>query len=260
MHDPTRYQPTTRFSDRVQDYERARPGYPAALVPWLIKQATLVPGDPVADLGAGTGLFSRDLLAAGLQVYGVEPNAVMRGAAERAFAERPNFISVDGRAEATTLATGSVKLVTAAQAYHWFEPEPTYREARRILAPGGIAALIWNVRRVDTGFGKDYEELLMTHCPAYVEGQPHQAAPEEIAAFFAPAVPITQSFEYRQTFDYEMLKARLLSSSYTPKEGDPARAAVLAALRRLYDNHAQYDSIQFHYDCRVFASPIADMR
>lgn len=252
MHDPTRYQPTTRFSDRVKDYERARPGYPAALVPWLIEQATLVPGDPVADLGAGTGLFTRDLLAAELQVYGVEPNAVMRGAAERAFAERPNFISVDGRAEATTLATGSVKLVTAAQAYHWFEPEPTYREARRILAPGGFAALIWNVRRVDAGFGKDYEELLMTHCPAYVEGQPHQAAPEEIAAFFAPAIPVAHSFDYQQTFDYEMLKARLLSSSYTPKEGDMARVPLLAALRRLFMRHENFGVIDFEYDCKIY--------
>lgn len=251
MHDPARYRPTERFGDRVADYARARPGYPPALTRWLLAETGLAPGAVAADLGSGTGLFTRELLAAGLRVVGVEPNAPMRAEAERAFAGFPGFTSQDGRAEATGLAAASVDLVTAAQAYHWFDREAARAEVLRILKPGAQAALIWNVRRLEAPFARDYEAMLMRHSPAYAAGQPHQAAPEDIAYFFDGGRMRSMSFDTVQQFDYALLEARLLSSSYTPKAGDPARAPLLAALRALFDAHARDGQVAFEYDTRV---------
>ncbi len=251
MHDPHRYRPTERFGDRVAEYERARPGYPPALTPWLLRAAAVEPGDAVADIGSGTGLFTRELLAAGLQVYGVEPNAPMRAAAERNFTGQPNFFSVYGSAEASGLPDSSVKLLTAAQAFHWFDLPLARTEARRILKPGACAALIWNVRRLDGAFALAYEAMLMTRCPAYAAGQPHQAAPSDIDGFFAPATPRSARFDYVQTFDFEKLCARLLSSSYTPKADDPERPPLVAALRELFERHERSGCVAFEYDTRV---------
>lgn len=252
MHDPARYRPTERFSDRVADYAQARPGYPPELTVWLLAQTGLGAGARVADLGSGTGLFTRDLLAAGLLVHGVEPNAPMRLEAERSLGIWPGFMSQPGTAEATGLASASIDLVTAAQAFHWFDLEAARMEARRILKPGARAALIWNVRRIESAFAQDYEALLMSHCPAYAAGQPHQAAPEDIAGFFASAAPLAASFATAQHFDFAGLRARLLSSSYTPKADDPARLPLLDALQRLFERHQQQGRVRFDYDTRVY--------
>lgn len=252
MHDPARYRPTERFGDRVADYAQARPGYPPALTEWLIAQARLEADAVVADLGSGTGLFTRDLLAAGLRVHAVEPNAPMRAEAERSLSSALGFMSQAGTAEATGLATASVDLVTAAQAFHWFDLEAARAEARRILKPGASAALIWNVRRIDSAFAQDYEALLMTHCPAYAAGQPHQAAPAEIRRFFAGGAPLAASFATEQHFDFAGLRARLLSSSYTPKADDPARTPLLDALQALFARHEAAGRVSFGYDTRAY--------
>ena len=75
--------PKSRFSSRVDNYIRYRPGYPEALYGFLREEMGSGPGSVVADVGCGTGIFAESLLAAGCSVIGVEPNAEMRGAAER---------------------------------------------------------------------------------------------------------------------------------------------------------------------------------
>ena len=99
-----------RFSGRVEAYRRYRPGYPPELVEFLLRRAGLGAGDRVADVGAGTGIFSARLLDAGLRVVAVEPNAGMRAAAEAEFAGNPRFESCAGGAEDTGLESGSVAL------------------------------------------------------------------------------------------------------------------------------------------------------
>src|SRR5690606_2435033 len=108
------------FSDRVENYVRYRPGYPAEVVDLLVREAHLSPSSMVADIGSGTGISAEMLLKAGVPVTGVEPNPPMREAAERLLADYPGFTSVDGTAQATTLPDGSMDLILAAQAFHWF--------------------------------------------------------------------------------------------------------------------------------------------
>ena len=113
--------PTQRFSSRVDNYVRYRPGYPSAVIDLLRKECGLTPNSVIADVASGTGIFTRMLLENGNRVFGVEPNLEMRKAGEEYLAAYPNFTSVAGTAEATTLADHSVDFVTAAQAAHWFD-------------------------------------------------------------------------------------------------------------------------------------------
>src|ERR1022692_868424 len=124
---------TSRFSDRVENYVRYRPGYPPEVVHALKNECGLASSHAVADIASGTGIWTRMLLENGNPVFGVEPNAEMREAGERLLAALPKFTSVAGTAETTTLADHSVDFVTAAQAAHWFDRAQTRREFVRIL-------------------------------------------------------------------------------------------------------------------------------
>src|ERR1700719_3429512 len=119
---------TSRFSDRVENYVRYRPGYPPQAFRELQARCGLMPGHAVADIASGTGIWTRLLLENGNPVFGVEPNSEMRKAGEGLLARFPKFNSVAGTAEATTLADQSVDFVTAAQAAHWFDREQSRRE------------------------------------------------------------------------------------------------------------------------------------
>src|ERR1700730_12549641 len=138
------HQPTERFSSRVDNYVRYRPGYPSQVLELLKAECGFISQSRVADIAFGTGIFTKLLLENGNHVFGVEPNANMRRAGEQYLASFPNFTSVAGTAEATTLAGGSVHFVTAAQAAHWFNLVEARREFARILKPGGWTVLLWN--------------------------------------------------------------------------------------------------------------------
>jgi SAM-dependent methyltransferase len=141
---------TQRFSDRVEHYVRSRPNYPDAFYEFLWTELGLTPDGAVADIGSGTGISARPLLAKGNTVYGIEPNGPMRQAAERGLAGYANFRSIDATAEATTLPAASVDLILAAQAFHWFDRDRARAEFARILKPGGWVVLVWNERSCAT--------------------------------------------------------------------------------------------------------------
>ena len=245
---------TERFSNRVADYARCRPGYPAALGDWLVRHCGLKPGDAAADIGCGTGLFTRELLRRGLRVHGVEPNGPMREAGAQALAEfGAAFSAHDGSGEATGLPDACVRLACAAQAFHWFDPVAARREFARILVPGGHAALIWNVRGEDSPFLRGYDALLQKHAPEYAKsGIPAQANLDTITPFFAPAGFEQRNFDYAQHFDYDGLRGRLLSSSYAPAAGTPGHEPMLDDLRKLFDEHQHDGLVEFAYQTRAF--------
>lgn len=247
--------PTRRFANRVENYLKYRPDYPAALVALLRDEIGLAPGSEAADIGSGTGKLTELLLGAGYRVLAVEPNAEMRSAAEALLGERPGFVSVDGRAEATSLPDASVDFVVAAQAYHWFERKTTAAEFRRILRPGGVVALVWNDRQLDTtSFLRGYEDLLKRHSPDYVQVSQRyvrEADSDQFVELFGTNSPTARVFPHRQVFDWDGLLGRMLSSSYVPADG-PVHDAMVRELRELFDAEATAGSVAFLYDTRVF--------
>ena len=242
---------TSRFTDRVEDYARWRPGYPLAMLEVLRSEHGLRPGHVVADVGSGTGLLSRLFVENGHVVFGVEPNRPMAAVAAAELSKSGRFHDVAGRAEATGLGDASVDLVTAGQAFHWFSVPESRAELQRILRPGGSVALVWNIRRSDSPFLRDYEAFVVEWSIDYAKII--QAEGTALRAFFGPGGWREHGFEGAQIFDLEGLRGRLLSSSYTPREGDPRRERMLAALPALFAAHARDGHVSFDYDTRLFA-------
>jgi len=201
--------PRRRFSPTALDYERARPGYPEALIGWVTAECRPRTGAPAADVGCGTGISTRALAGRGLDVVGIDPNPEMLARARAAGGARYRR----GEADATGLPTSSQRLVTAAQALHWFGPR-ALDEFGRILEPGGWCAAWWNVRLTDGPFGAAYEALLLEHCSGYSRVPRAEAA---IAALRGDprVVNLCEAvFGHDQELDRESWLARVRSSSY----------------------------------------------
>lgn len=243
---------TSRFSDRVENYIRYRPGYPPGALDVLKNECGLTPKDVIADIASGTGIWTRTLLENGNRVYAVEPNVDMREAAERLLPGFVNFTSVNGSAEATTLSDSSVEFVTAAQAAHWFDRQRARQEFVRVLKPGGWLALLWNEREIDTTpFLRDYEQLLLSFGTDY-EDVRHERTTDAVNEFFDPAPYHERVFALRQEFDYAGLEGRLLSSSYAPGPEHPKHRPMLHELKRIFDHHAANGRVAFDYKTRVY--------
>ena len=241
-----------RFTDRVADYERYRPGYPAALVDRLRETRALTPHAIVADIGAGTGLSSALFLDAGCEVFAIEPNAAMRSAAESRLGNRAGFHSIDALAEATTLADASVDLVAAGTAFHWFDRERARTEFARILRRGGHVALFWNTRSLDSAFMRELEVVLRAHIPEYAASNARERASEpSLREFFGAGWIEHSAFPNPQSLDLDALLGRVASSSYAPRADDPAREALFADLRSLFDRHAASGRVAMLYDTHL---------
>ncbi len=244
--------PKRRFSDRVENYVRYRPDYPADVLTVLRDEIGLKEDWTLADVGSGTGISSRLFLANGNTVYGVEPNREMRAAAERLLGGSPKFHSVDGRAEATTLSAASVDAVVAAQAFHWFERQKTREEFARILKPGGWVVLLWNTRLKDaTPFLRAYEALLEEFAVDYAQVKHERVDGAALEGFFERGYQ-TRALRNEQSLDYEALRGRLLSSSYAPSAGHPNVAPMLTALEGLFRSNECNGQVRLDYLTQVY--------
>jgi SAM-dependent methyltransferase len=244
--------PSERFSSRVENYARYRPGYPASAIDLLKTRCGLSTGAVVADLGSGTGILTALLLECGAEVFAVEPNDGMRAAAEGRLRRYPRFHSVTGSAEATTLAPASVALLVAGQAFHWFDVARARIEALRVLKPKAWAALLWNERPAQaTPFLADYDALLRGHAPEYTRITASRADLASMRAFLGRAMEVG-TFANEQVFDFEGLKGRLMSSSYAPEPGHPDYEPMSALLREVFDRHQRDGHITMPYRSLVY--------
>ncbi len=244
---------TQRFSNRVENYVRYRPGYPTDVVSVLQQETALGKDSVIADIGSGTGLSADLFLQNGNPVFAVEPNAAMRQAAEQRLQGNARFHSVNGTAEATTLPDGAVDYAIAAQAFHWFDPQRTRAEFSRILKPSGWVVLIWNARRSEsTPFLRGYEALIRAYATDYTAIGHQNILPATLKAFFAGETFELRRLYNEQRFDFEGLKGRLLSSSYIPSEGHENFLEMVQDLRRLFDQYQENGSVQIEYDTKVY--------
>lgn len=252
---------TERFSNRVANYIKYRPSYPAAAIDCLMESLSLAPNSVVADLGSGTGIASRLLLERGCTVYGVEPNDAMRSAAEKFLRNYPNFHSINGTAEATTLAEASADASVAAQAFHWFDVARVRAELFRILKPPARVALCWNDRlTAATPFLQAFEELLVRYGTDYVQVNHRNLQDVDeslIAQLFGHRGFALHTFPNEQRFAYAGLEGRLLSSSYAPLAGHKNFKPMLARLREIFADHQVNGEVSVLYQTQVF---VGDLR
>jgi SAM-dependent methyltransferase len=241
-----------RFTTRVENYLKYRPGYPPQILSLLRTRCELNSQSVIADIGSGTGFLSRVFLENGNHVFGVEPNDAMRLAAEHLLKEYDNFTSVNGQAEQTTLESETVDFVTAGQAFHWFDVKKAKAEFVRILKPGGWVILIWNERRLDsTPFLRAYEELLLEYGTDYQRVR-HENVTATVRDFFAPDAMQESHFDNQQLFDFEGLVGRVASSSYAPEPGNPLFVKLSGALRKIFDEHAEDGRVSVDYNTALY--------
>jgi SAM-dependent methyltransferase len=172
--DDTALAPHRRFDAAAAGYSRARPPYPPELVPWVVETAGLATGASTLDLAAGTGALTAPLAEAGLAVTAVEPSAGMRAVlAERA----PGVETVVARAEELPFADGAFELITVGNAWHWFDPATAHAEIRRVLAPGGTLAVIWNVEDRADALSRRVDDLKLRVLDRSQTPGPHEEEP-----------------------------------------------------------------------------------
>jgi SAM-dependent methyltransferase len=244
---------TQRFSSRVENYIKYRPHYPAEIIETLRAECRLTPSSLVADIGSGTGNLAELFLRNGNPVFAVEPNREMREAGERLMAKHPDFHSIAGRAEATTLPDGSVDFVAAGQAFHWFERQQAAAEFRRILRSPGWVVLAWNKRDTAvTPFMKAYDRLVRHYGTDYAKATHERVNEAVLADLFRPNGYASKVFRNLQSLDYAGLIGRLLSSSYTPEPGHPGYEPMLAELALLYQAHQSNDRVNLEYKTAMY--------
>lgn len=253
MTQPADLASTKRFSSRVADYVKYRPSYPPQVVDLCRDEIGVTPASVVADIGSGTGISAELFLKNGNLVYAVEPNPDMRAAAERLLAPRyENFHSVNGTAEATTLPDESVDIVVAAQAFHWFDKAAAAGEFWRVLRAGGHVAIIWNDRKTEgSPLLAGYDQLLRMLGTDYKQVSKTTTSVAELQNLFG--VPFRRvAFPHEQRFDFDGLRGRAMSASYSPLPDHPSHHAFIAGLHRLFDTHQRNGQVVFYYETEVF--------
>jgi SAM-dependent methyltransferase len=225
----------------AETYEQARPDYPEAALGWIVEQGRLEPGDTVVDVAAGTGKLTRQLVARGLRVVAVEPIGEMLEVLRRVLPEVETFEAV---AEDLPLADGSADAITVGQAFHWFDQEQVVPEFHRVLKPGGVVALVWNVRDESDPLQAAYAALLRPHRGSDYPEPPWTAPLEESELFDVER----RDFAHSQVMDADALVARAASVSFVAQLPDEERDALLDRVHRL----APPGDFAFPYLTKVF--------
>ena len=235
------------FGRAVGDYERGRPNYPREAVDWVLGRAGEALGravTDVADVGAGTGKFTESLVAHGLTVTAIDPDA---GMLTRLAMNHPSAAALAGTAEQLPLDDASVDLVTCAQAWHWVDPAAASAEVGRVLRPGGTLALVWNIRDDSVEWVERLGEIMgASEAERYDSVEPAVGAPLARAGF--------AEFRWENHVTREQLLAMITSRSYVITMGEAERHAMLERVATLLETHPQLagaDDYRMPYLTRV---------
>jgi SAM-dependent methyltransferase len=231
------------FAAVADAYERGRPGYPEEAVRWLTGGA---PAD-VLDLGAGTGKLTRPLVALGHRVTAVEPLAEMR---DRLAAALPGVTVLEGSAESIPLLGAASDVVACAQAFHWFDHAAALPEIARVLRPGGRLALVWNKRDDRVPWVAELSALIGSESVAIGDVD----EPIVASGLYGPVERAT--FTYRQELDRDRLLDLVRSRSYCAVLTPDERAPVLAAVERVFEEHAADGRIELPYLTECFRASV----
>lgn len=203
----------TDFGVAAADYRRGRPDYPTDLVAWLVGDATRI-----IDSGAGTGKLTAALVGPGRQVTAVDPDPRMLAALSE---DLPDVATHTGSAEHLPLPDGSAELITYGQAWHWVDPGAASAEAARVLVPGGVLGLIWNVR--------DESEPWVAELTSIITASPAEqliaAGGPEVHPPFGPVE--RQGFGWQRTMTVAELRAMVASRSYLIAAPESERTDIL---------------------------------
>ena len=228
---------TRRFDGKAAIYAGARPRYAAELLRYLKNDLQIPSASIFADIGSGTGIFAEQLLECGYKVFAVEPNDDMRKKAEEKLSGNKNFVSVNGSDGAMGLPDSSVDFITAAQAFHWFDPQAFRRECRRIQRPGGKVLIVYNFRVKNAPCTEALAALRRKYCPEF-HGFSNGINEENCTRFFAGKCDIFRA-DNTQSYDRQGYLARVLSSSYSLPRLDVRYEAYCSEIHAIFDRFSE---------------------
>ncbi len=239
----------TRFSTKADAYARYRWDYSPRAIACVVETACLSPASRVADIGSGTGIFTRHMADTAGTVYAVEPNAGMREQAEVLLAGHRAFVSINGCAEDTTLPDESVDVITVAQALHWFEPDETRREFRRILRPGGWLAVLWN-RSTHQQLNEAFSELF-TEANGWDTKPATNPTPGQAIRHFLNDDCLQRSFSVVEQETWEHFLGALRSDSHAPDECHPRYERFEQSARRVFDRFEKHGRLAVSFSTEL---------
>jgi len=216
----------TSFGSAADVYERGRPTYPAEAVEWLLPEGA----QNVVDLGAGTGKLTRLLVERVPFVTAIEPSAGMR---DQLIRNVPGAQVLPGSAERLPLDGESADAILAAQAWHWVDPVRAVPEVARVLKPGGVLGLLWNIRQGESSWYDSLESIL-----ASAPGSSPRDLTSESPTVGDPFLPIERR-DFRWVLDLtpDAALAMVASRSYVITLPDQDRETLLDEVRVLLSTH-----------------------
>jgi ubiquinone/menaquinone biosynthesis C-methylase UbiE len=240
--------PTARgFEQAAASYDEGRPGYPPAAVDALAAGLGVGPGRRIADIGAGTGKLTRELVARGAEVLAVEPASAMRATLERTL---PGITVLAGTAEALPMPTATVDACVAAQAFHWFDAARALPELHRVTRPGGGLGIIVNRRDLTTPVQAALDELLAADrgdTPSWAHDDWLDALTG--SPWFVPDE--LDQMPFVQHLDAAGFQARVRSISFVASLSGEARQRIEDGVAAVFRAHARDGTVALHYRTEV---------
>lgn len=235
-------EPTGVFSSKAEKYAKYRWDYAQQAIQMIFDITGISLHSSVADIGAGTGILTKHFIGKVGQVFAVEPNEAMRQLAGKMLASHPSCHIVDGRAEATTLPDHSVDMIAVAQAFHWFDPEPTRAEFLRILKPGG-----WLVKLRNDGTDQELNYALEKIYPKEKDTSSVMIGKDVPMSFYYGSDDYRKhDFAFTVENTWEVFLGSISSASYAPDETDPFYADFKHAARSVFDCFRNDDAVVLH--------------
>ena len=250
---------TQNFNELAADYTIGRPAYAMNFIDSLYGKYGFSGQSTIADIGAGTGKLSKQLLERGSTVYCIEPNDDMRNTAIKELGKYAGFHAINGTAADTKMGDKSVDFITTAQAFHWFDPFLFKKECRRILHENGLVFLIWNMRDMSSGINQKSFEIFSKYCPKF-KGFSGGILQDDIRIrqFFDDEYEYIE-FDNPIFYDRNRFISRSLSGSYSLKNGDADYDKYLEALCKLYEQYAKNDKLTMENKTIVYVGKVKEV-
>lgn len=238
------------FSASSLTYQSGRPGYPKAVSTWLSDELQIGAGDQLLDLGAGTGKFTRLLVETGAHIVAVEPVREMLDLLRRSY---PTVEAREGTAETIPSTDASLEAVFCAQAFHWFASQHVMAEIHRVLRPGGVLGLIWNMRDQSVRWVAELSRIMAPYeagTPRFHDGHWRSVFPAE---GFSALEEV--NFAHAHQGDFQtVLVDRILSVSFIASLPLNERARVEAEIRKLTNTYPELARAEVSFPYRTFAT------
>ena len=246
---------TKRFNTRADDYVKYRPNYPQAIYDFLWKEVGVLSSFTVADVGCGTGIFTKGLVDRCQKIVGIDPSQKMLDQARIFLGERDNLDLILGTGENLPLSDNSVDGILCAQAFHWFDLQGSKKEFRRVARSNAPIVFIWNDRKTSGNkFLAAYDYLIRAHGTDYAQVNHREVTKGGKIQQFFGCEPEYFCCDNQQIFDFEGLLGRLTSSSYMPNRGEAGFESMASNLKTLFDQNQKKGTVTIEYDCKLYWS------